>query len=163
MWINWCKGKIRSVMKRWFLCAVLSVLCLLTACQKTTSTLHFINHTGTRLDGIYFAAENATSLYGPVNLMPFGDGTSIEISLDKLGGPGVYIVATINVDGRCVDVYDVLLEPGDSLELGPETPIEEFGTATLKVTHSDWTETTYTGFAYYEWQIEEIEGFWGLP
>lgn len=150
------KGRIRFIWKLSAFCMALVMLFLFGGCKKTPEDLFFTNHTGTRIDNIYFCPPDAEHWGVPATRIYVADNFSVGFSLEKIGGPGVYDIGTINVDGRCFDVFEVALAEGDSIDLGPETPMGEFGIVTLTVTHADWTETTYTGYAYYEWQLETM-------
>lgn len=145
-------------MKRRSICIgmLLMILCLLVACSGTSSDLRFTNHTDTRLDSIYIS--NGEDWGDPLNKYALSNNESLNLTLEKLGGPGTYDIGTINSDARCFDVFDVQLASGDKLELGEEYTENDIGYVKLTVTHADGTETTYTGYAYYESELDDYLG-----
>ena len=128
------------------ICILLALLC--AACSKKPDDLFFSNSTGTTLDSIYVG--NVESLGPPLNIYPLADGTSLGLNLEKLGGPGVYTIGAINPDRFCFIAYDVELMSGDTMELGEAFIRNGYSCFMLTVTHADWSETSYIGYAFYE-------------
>ena len=141
--------------------ALLTVLLLLAGCSagkapKTGITLR--NNTGTTLDNLYLTPVNSDVWGDPLTSSRLKDGDTVHVSFSKTGGASgeLFDFGAINSEGRCFDVYDMVLSDGDVLELGPETTIDGLASTTMIVTHPDGTTDTYLGYCFYE---SELEGF----
>ena len=144
-------------MKRGFWIGLLAaVLCLLCACGKMTN-LHFTNHVGERIDSLYIVPVESDVWGDPINpYFAIANDSTVDISLAGLDEkPRLFDVGTIDINGRCCDVFDVPLVAGDSLDLGPEFEADGLSYVTLTVIHADQTEASYVGYAYFESELEE--------